>query len=135
MRRFFLLFFGAAIIWGAAWRRYIVPSSSRKQTTSSTHITNEQPPACLAPPRRRPRSFLQVVTPQPRRSSFYACTASTASLSCLITAGGSAAPKMALPATMQFAPAFAAASIVFGPSPPSTWMSRSGQRFLSVSTC
>ena len=40
-----------------------------------------------------------------------------------ITASGSCAPKTELPATMQLAPALAAASIVEGPSPPSTYSS------------
>jgi hypothetical protein len=38
-----------------------------------------------------------------------------------MTSPGSAAPNMELPATMQLAPAEAAASIVEGPRPPSTW--------------
>ena len=62
-----------------------------------------------------------------------AAAASTASRSCLITAGGSAAPNMAEPATMTFAPA-AATPIVEGASPPSTSMSRSGNRLRSSAT-
>ena len=63
-----------------------------------------------------------------------AAAASTASRSCLITAGGSAAPNMAEPATMTFAPAAAATPIVEGASPPSTSMSRSGNRLRSSAT-
>lgn len=37
-----------------------------------------------------------------------------------ITRAGSGSPKTELPATMQFAPAAAASSIVEGPKPPST---------------
>lgn len=37
-----------------------------------------------------------------------------------ITLAGSAAPNTELPATMQFAPADAATSMVEGPKPPST---------------
>lgn len=46
--------------------------------------------------------------------------ASTAPRKVLMTASGSRAPKMALPATMTFAPASAACSMVAGDSPPST---------------
>lgn len=53
--------------------------------------------------------------------------ASTAFRSCRMTAPGSAAPKMALPATMALAPAAAAASMVSGASPPSTCSGRGGE--------
>ena len=43
-----------------------------------------------------------------------------------MAAAGSGAPNTALPATMTFAPASAAASMVAGARPPSTWMSKSG---------
>lgn len=39
-----------------------------------------------------------------------------------MTWAGSAAPNTELPATMQFAPADAATSMVAGPSPPSTFI-------------
>ena len=39
-----------------------------------------------------------------------------------MTCAGSAAPNTELPATIQFAPAEAAISMVEGPKPPSTYM-------------
>jgi hypothetical protein len=48
------------------------------------------------------------------------CDFSTECLSNDITWSGSGAPNTELPATMQFAPADAAASMVEGPKPPST---------------
>ena len=42
---------------------------------------------------------------------------------------GSDAPKQLLPATMTLAPLSAAASMVLGPKPPSTSMSRVGWRW------
>lgn len=51
---------------------------------------------------------------------------STASLNFAITSAGSFAPNTAEPATITFAPASAATSIVFSDSPPSTSIFRSG---------
>jgi hypothetical protein len=48
------------------------------------------------------------------------CDFSTECLSNDITWSGSGAPNTELPATMQFAPADAASSMVEGPKPPST---------------
>ena len=61
--------------------------------------------------------------------------ASTASRSCRMTAPGSAAPKMALPATMALAPAAAAAWMVSGARPPSTCSRQGGARREEACTC
>ena len=52
-----------------------------------------------------------------------------------MVAAGSSLLKMAVPATMTFAPASAATSIVEGDRPPSTWMFKCGYFLRSVATC
>lgn len=51
-----------------------------------------------------------------------------------MTSPGFGAPNTELPATIQLAPAAAAASIVDGPNPPSTSISSVGYFFLSART-